>query len=513
MLAFHPHSGKPLAHMKYFFLASALLALPGAARSQTLQNGGFETPQPGNRQLPADWAITTAPGYTIGLDSTVTHGGRRALHLAGIAEAPQGFQPFRQSVAVQVTHPTLLRLHATVKTSEAANVALLCQYWDDQKMVGSTNSLMQGAPPAGAGEWRTLDISLLVQPTMRRVVVGGFYTGKGQAWFDDVQLSAANAYPETAPSAAVQAYIKQVVTLASAHSLVRDAIDWPAAQRDMLAMAHGMQTTAESYPVFTYLLSLLRQHGDQHSQFRPPAVVSADRAPASAANAKASPAPTARYLGDGLAYVAVPGFSPLEAERQVAFASQLQTLIRELDTEHPITGWVVDLRGNGGGNMYPMLAGLGPLTGPGELGYFVTGRKEEVFGYRNGEAYSRKPGRGVRVPQPYTLRQPASPVAVLIGPRTASSGEITAQAFMGRPATRVFGQPSMGLTTANRLFALPDGAELNLATSAEADRTHRQHIGPLVPDEAVPASPPASPDATLQAASAWLRQQVPAGKS
>lgn len=497
--------------MHYLFLTGALLALSGAAHGQTLRNGTFETPQPGNRQLPAEWAITTAPGYAIGLDSAVTHGGRRALHLVSVTDAPQGFQAFRQSVAVQVARPTILRLQATVKTKEANNVALLCQYWDESKMVGLTNSLMQGAPPAGPGEWRTLDLSLLVQPTMRRVVVGGFYTGKGQAWFDDVQLSAANAYPETAPSAAVQDYIKQVVKLASAHSLVRDSIDWPAAQRDMLAMAHGMQTPAESYPVFTYLLSLLRQHGDQHSQFRAPAVVRADRAPATSTIVKAVLEPTARYLGDGLAYVAVPGFSPLDAERQLAFATKIQELIRQLDSEHPITGWVVDLRGNGGGNMYPMLAGLGPLTGSGELGYFVTGHREEAFGYRDGEAYSRKPGRGVRVLQPYTLRQPASPVAVLIGPRTASSGEVTAQAFMGRPATRVFGQPSAGLTTANQLFPLPDGAELNLATSAEADRTHRQHIGPLVPDEAVPAG--ASPDAALEAASAWLRQQVPAGKS
>ena len=83
--------------MNYVLLASALLALgPGAARSQTLENGTFETPQPGNRQLPAGWAITTAPGYAIGLDSTVAHGGRRALHLASVAEAPHGFQAFRQ---------------------------------------------------------------------------------------------------------------------------------------------------------------------------------------------------------------------------------------------------------------------------------------------------------------------------------------------------------------------------------------------------------------------------------
>jgi hypothetical protein len=500
--------------MKYILLVGTLLALhASAARCQTLQNGSFEVVQPGNRQLPADWAIATAPGYSIALDSTVAQGGRRALHVASVTEAPQGFQAFRQSVAVQVAHPTILRLQATVKTSEASHVALLCQYWDDTKMVGLTNSLMQGAPPAGTSEWRTLTISLLVQPTMRRVVVGGFYTGQGQAWFDEVKLSNANLYPDTAPSAAVAAYIAQAVGIARTHALVRDSIDWPATQRDMLAMAHGMQTPAETHPLFTYLLGLLRQHGDQHSQFNPPAAVQAYEAPPKAATAAPIAEPSARYLGEGLAYVAVPGFGSRNAERQVVFAKQLQALIQQLDAEHSVTGWVVDLRGNGGGNMYPMLAGLGALTGTGTLGYFVTDHREEPIKYSNVVARLNKNSTDARVPQPAPLRQPSSPVAVLIGPRTASSGEITAMAFMGRPATRLFGQSSAGFTTANAPFRLSDGAELNLAVSTEADRTHRVHAGPLVPDEVVPPAPADGADLALAAATAWLRKQAPAGKS
>jgi carboxyl-terminal processing protease len=497
--------------MKYVLLAGALLALSGAARSQTLQNGSFETLQPGNRQLPADWAITTTPGYSIMLDSSAAPNGRRTLHLSSTTDDPKGFQAFRQSIAVRVAHPTILRLRAKVKTNEAQNVALLCQYWDDTKMVSSTNSLTQRAAPVGTGEWRTLEVNLLVQPTMRRIVVGGFYLGKGQAWFDDVQLGPANLNPETAPSADVQAYLSKAIELVRTRSLVRDSIDWPTTQREMLAMAHGMQTSAETYPIFTYLLSLLRQHGDHHSSFNTPTKVQAYQAPAAASNAVAIAEPSARYLGEGLAYVAVPGFGSLNAERQQSFANQLQALIGKLDTEQSVTGWVVDLRENDGGNMHPMLTGLGPLAGTGTLVYFVVGRYEVPVAYRKGEAYTNKPGNGVRVPKPYQLRQPASPVAVLIGPRTASSGEITAMAFMGRPATRLFGQPSAGFTTANEQIMLSDGAQLNLATSAEADRTHRQHAGPLVPDEIVPAAA-ASSDATLQAASAWLHQQAPARK-
>jgi C-terminal processing protease CtpA/Prc len=104
-------------------------------------------------------------------------------------------------------------------------------------------------------------------------------------------------------------------------------------------------------------------------------------------------------------------------------------------------------------------------------------------------------------------------VAVLVGPRTASSGEVTAMAFIGRPAARLFGQPTGGYTSANATYKLPDGAGLILATTTEADRTHQVHLGPLVPDEAVPPAPVgSSTDPALQAGSAWLRKQTPASK-
>lgn len=499
--------------MKHLLLAGALLALQaGTAHSQTLQNGSFEAVQPGSRQLPADWDIAPAPGYAIALDSGVALGGRRALHLASGAGDPSGFQPFRQSVAVQVTQPTLLHLTARVKTQQAANVALLCQYWDAEKRVGQTNTLMQRAALTGTGEWRTLDLALYVLPTMRRLVVGGFYQGQGETWFDDLQLIGPASNAE--PAAAVRRYVNLVADITHAHSLVKDSVDWPATQRTMLALARGLQTPAESYPVVNYLLSVLARYGDHHSMFYTPARMQANRVPASAAGAAVALVPSAHYLGDGLASLALPSFGSNNPERAQAFAEQAQALIRQLDTEHDIAGWVLDLRADNGGNMYPMLAGVGPLLGEGTVGYFVNAGQEQAIGYRAGEAYAGRLGRGWRVAQPYQLRRPGSPVAVLVGPRTASSGEITAMAFIGRPATRLFGQPTGGYTSANRTYKLPDGAGLILAVTTEADRTHQLHLGPLVPDEIVPPTPAgSSADPALQAASAWLRKQAPAGKS
>ena len=374
--------------MKHLLLLAAplLALLPALARAQTLENGGFETPQPGNRQLPAGWAITAAPGYSIALDSGVAQGGRRALHLASVADAPQGFQPFRQSVAVRVAQPTLLHLRATVKTSADMNVALLCQYWDDNKMVASTNSVVQRLLPTGSGEWRTLDLPLVVLPTMRRVVVGGFLLGQGQAWFDDVQLTGPASDAE--PAAVVRRYLNLAADITRAHSLVKDSVDWPATQRTMLALARGLQTPAESYPVVNYLLSVLARYGDHHSMFYTPAKMQANQVPATAAGAAAEPAPSARYLGDGLAYLAMSEFGSTNPERAQAFAEQVQGLIRQLDTAHEVAGWVLDLRTNTGGNMYPMLAGAGPLLGEGTVGYFVSAGIDQAIGYRQGETYA-----------------------------------------------------------------------------------------------------------------------------
>ena len=62
------------------------------------------------------------------------------------------------------------------------------------------------------------------------------------------------------------------------------------------------------------------------------------------------------------------------------WAATLRALILSEANSHPI-GWIVDLRGNGGSNMWAALAGLGPLLGEGPVGFFKDrrGRQEWVY--------------------------------------------------------------------------------------------------------------------------------------
>jgi C-terminal processing protease CtpA/Prc len=151
-----------------------------------------------------------------------------------------------------------------------------------------------------------------------------------------------------------------------------------------------------------------------------------------------------------------------------------------------------------------MLAGLGALLGEGDLAASVypDGRRVPIW-HRDGQAgfgdYTQ-----LRVRSPYRLRA-AVPVAALVGPGTASSAEVLAVALRGRPATRMFGAPTRGLSAGNRTFELSDGASLVLTVAATSDGAGSVVLGPVVPDELVERRDGTGDrDAVLGAAADWL---------
>ena len=53
-----------------------------------------------------------------------------------------------------------------------------------------------------------------------------------------------------------------------------------------------------------------------------------------------------------------------------------------------LMGWIVDLRGNFGGDMGPMLIAIGPILGEGTLGYFFyPDNSLYTWKYKDGTAY------------------------------------------------------------------------------------------------------------------------------
>ena len=215
--------------------------------------------------------------------------------------------------------------------------------------------------------------------------------------------------------------------------------------------------------------------------------------------------PSGRQVARGIGLLELPAIVG-SAEQVQAYAATAQHVIRDLD-ERGSDGWIVDLRRNTGGNMWPMLAGAGPLLGAGELGAFVFPTGKEPWAYGAGQA-RLGPYMLAQVDQPYELSRPLPPVAVLLSRLTASSGELTALAFAGRPAARSVGEPTAGIPTANDTTELPDGAMVCVTVALSEDRTGRVYDGPITPDQLVAADWARygrRGDPVLKAAVTWLR--------
>lgn len=165
-----------------------------------------------------------------------------------------------------------------------------------------------------------------------------------------------------------------------------------------------------------------------------------------------------------------------------AFAAEIQNQIEQSDHQD-IKGWIVDLRNNTGGNMWPMLAGIGPVLGEGICGYFIDPDNNEVpWSYSNGTSFNATYAT-TELNNPYRLINENPKVAVLTNNATASSGEAIATAFIGRSNTKSFGFPTCGVSTANRNYNLNDGSRLVLTVSYMADRNKAKLGNAIEPDQ------------------------------
>jgi carboxyl-terminal processing protease len=338
----------------------------------------------------------------------------------------------------------------------------------------------------------------------------------------EVQTTATTADPTKSDPIA---YLNRALDQMQARSFRRDQIDWPRLRKAALARAAGAEITVDTYDAIRFALASL---GDHHSSFHPsPALeqIEASRNPMRKPEIAPPPQqfgpfvgryePEGRVLtigGKSFAIVVVTKCFPENDGEFIAFETKLQRIVADLDRSHP-TGWVVDLRGNVGGNMWPMLAGIGPLLGESnDLGEFFTLDSHSTWRYRDGVAAEIEDCKESPYPAvagtPYKLTGTPS-VAVLIDRGTGSSGEAIAIAFRGRPKTRFFGEHTQGSSTVNDGIELSDGASMWLTIGVDADRTGKQYPEGLGPDEEIDLGnqvPPDDHDPVLQGALRWLNQ-------
>ena len=201
------------------------------------------------------------------------------------------------------------------------------------------------------------------------------------------------------------------------------------------------------------------------------------------------PVLTSRLLpgpqGTLVGYLRLYAFLPTaEQEVQQALASFAQ---------QGVSGWVLDLRDNGGGAVESLASLASRFIPDGQPVGYTIGRSGRV------EPLATDARR-------YVARQP--PFAVLINGGSASASEAFAAAAQDYGFARLFGQPSAGCVAGATTFPLADGSAISITTDKLVSPKRRElNRRGVQPDTAVPAQQADTLDPVLAAALQWLATQ------
>ena len=481
------------------FCATATIA-PSVVHAQNFQNLDFEILCDSFPTGLCGWGVSWGKAGAL---RPVAIDGGHALQIQGATAQSVGFAEQTSTIdthAVQiVTCSGRIKVDSVIGKGAGLNLGLYDA--DDQlvttKDAGGFYSLDW---IKGSTGWKTTTIQAVCPVSAVTMKLGAILYGQGSAWFDDfaVQMT---PIADRRPSPLARAYCTAALDTIMTHALVRDSLVREELLDVALHIAGPAATYAECHLAIGYMIESLRQFGDHHSFLMTPEEVRHWEG----GDGETEVEYPAHALKDHCGYLALPGFHAGDSLLARAFADSLQQAIRDLYAEG-IRGWIVDLRQNTGGNMEPMIAGLGPLFDSGELGFLVdVNQHAESWRYADG-VYYWEDEPGLTVSDPVALPQ-RLPIAVLTSHQTGSSGEIVVLSFVGNTQTRSFGQATWGLTTGNGGYDLPDGARIMLSSTVMADRHGRAYYGPINPDVPIAVSATTTGDPVLQAAIEWIARQ------
>jgi len=276
------------------------------------------------------------------------------------------------------------------------------------------------------------------------------------------------------PSKKAVRYFDKVADIIKNNYFYVDSIDFPILKSRAKTFLSNAKTTNESYPAIDTLVYNLHE---KHSYFWRPRINN------NLDSFFPLKYPTGYKLSDSIAYIKIP---PMVGHYDSAqyWADSLRSVYNSLESEI-IKGWVIDLRGNFGGNIHPMLTGLYPFFGDTVIASFLIknmGKGEYIFS--NGfliETHLNKPVFTFQSYKKNSLQPDKRKVAILIDNKVASSGEIVSIAFCDRPNTKFFGTQTAGIPTIVRNWTLSDNAVLGIVVGVFLNKQKQEYHSALIP--------------------------------
>lgn len=313
----------------------------------------------------------------------------------------------------------------------------------------------------------------------------------------------------------IKSDLDTIINIVQTKSLFRKDVDWAMLKDSVYFKANNAQKVADIIPAVQYLFKKI---GDEHGaiifkgrwygnmyQSKPMRKSLREQLMAEMKKGELTTIKTA-ILSNGYGYIRIPAIKTSKQEDINRYAQQIQDSICKLNP-NKLKGWIIDLRLNPGGSMFPMIAGIGSLIGDGVCGAFVDpiGNTKTKWIIKSDDLYFDN--QQLTKVEKKCLLNKLPKIAVLIGQVTASSGEATAIALKGRPNTKFFGEKTSGYVTANQGYQIDKNIKLEVAESYYADRNGVVYKHFVMPDvELVEGDDfsDLSKDVKVQAALQWL---------
>jgi carboxyl-terminal processing protease len=341
-------------------------------------------------------------------------------------------------------------------------------------------------------------------------------------------------------SAAASDYLNHALDLMQQHALHRKEIDWPQLRRAATAYAKDARTPAETYPAITYACSQLKDHSSHLEEpMGTPIEIQRQSSSVRMLAAKDAhgrkltsdePSPFAgrsSFLlamlqsgGRRYAYLVIPYSADHhgqygDPQRRHEWEEDLFHLTNEAK-RRGAEGWIVDLRGNTGGYLGPMLAGLQALLGNGIVLKLRGPDSRNTMSIKdravlNHAGFARVSVEG-RIDETSTSDEKNAPVAVLLDRGTRSAGESLAIAFEGRKRTLFLGERTAGLTDSGTYWDFSDGAVLSVMSQRVYDRHGHDYPEGIEPETRVQdpkGVTKISDDSAVLSAEEWLSHMPP----
>ncbi|HTR96586.1 MAG TPA: S41 family peptidase [Candidatus Acidoferrales bacterium] len=466
----------------------------------------FETAADTNAAWPAGWRRGgNAPQASVRLEGEA-HGGAHAVRLemsdssgyvAIVHDLPESL---RAGVAA-------LRLTGWLRTDHAGRAGLWIRVSGTEGLIASDE--MASSPVRGDTPWTRYTITVPLAADAQLVAFGALLRGGGTLHVDDLALTLLGRAELAPPSHAALAYATMALDTLERRSLFVDDINWSLLRQRTLEQIAGARTPGDTYDALRYATRAF----DPAGRFLSPAEVRMRDSLAAHTRLSTAELTRGKFAWPNYGFVEVGSYARRDVAHAGEIADDVLDALARVDTLN-VCAYIVDLRHTSGGDPLPLLAGLGPLFGPGPLGAFVPAHDPRTtWHYRPGECFIVRAPRDtvrVRTRRAIALRGEKLPIAVLVGNETSGAGEALAAAFRGRPQTCLFGQRTSGHASAIRTTRLSDGAELEYTAARFADRTGRASMGTIEPDSSeLSVTPPGQTiDPTMQAALNWLAKQA-----